>query len=80
MEIDPLEKDWQLKQQICNALKNPINIELDKKQMRLQFNNYTMRLKRLFKDNLEGWKKMKMVWKSIIDKYKEKELIQKSFP
>lgn len=74
---DPREKDWQMKQNLCDALRNPVYIELEKKLIKAQFNNYTLRLKRLFenKGTPEQWKKMKVIWKSIINFYKEKNII-----
>ena len=76
IENDPREKDWQLKQNLCNALKNPVYIKLEKELIRLQFNDMTLRLKRLFekRGTPEGWKHMKVVWKGIIDFYREKDM------
>lgn len=72
---DPQEKDWQLKQDICSYLRNPLNIQREKDLTRLQINNYTLRLKKLYKDKPEQWKEIKDIWKKIIDFYKEKGMV-----
>ena len=62
---------------MMNNFKNHIIIDLEKKSMRLQFNNYTLRLKKIYKTKgtQEQWNEMKTVWKKIIDLYKEKGII-----
>ena len=73
---NPLEKDWKLKQDICNYLKNPVNIALEKRLVKLKLNDMTLRLKRLFnkKGTPEEWKRMKVIWKGVIDFYREKDM------
>ena len=74
---DPFVKYMEKNRLIIEAGRNPENIKLEKKLMRLQINNMTLILKRLFekKGTPEQWNKMKIVWKSIIDFYKKKDMV-----
>ena len=74
---DPFVQYMEKNRLIIEAGRNPVNIKLEKKFMRLQINNITLRLKRLFEKRgiPEQWNKMKIVWKNIINFYKEKGLV-----
>jgi len=74
---DPFVKEMEKNRLIIEAGRNSVNIKLEKKFMRLQINNMTLILKRLFekKGTPEQWNKMKIVWKSIIDFYKKKDMV-----